>query len=206
MSSSHRDAHPYGRSADDVRRRDQRLRRTRRLRVTQLVVFSALAIALVLVGVYAFGEFRRPSEDPGEIAVGASPTAEDSALVCPQEGDTPADPADVTVRVLNGTSRSGLAGSVTEELGERGFATDKPGNTGSASGAVTIVHGPEGYLAAAAVAAQFRAGDVTPELKLDEKAEGTTVEVLLGDGYRELAAAKKAAAALKEPVAIPEGC
>src|SRR5699024_8651779 len=82
MSSSHRDAHPYGRSADDVRRRDQRLRRTRRLRATQLAIFSILAVALVVIGVYAVGELREPVEDPGVIAE-KSFGPEQIELTCP---------------------------------------------------------------------------------------------------------------------------
>ena len=76
MPTSHHDAHPYGRSADDVRRRDRRLRRTRRLRATQLAIFSLLAVALIAVGVYAVGELRQPAADPGQIApktFGAAP-------------------------------------------------------------------------------------------------------------------------------------
>src|SRR5690625_7314360 len=53
-------AHPYGRSADDVRRRIQRTRRTRRVRIAQLLVFSVLAIALISVAVHALGKLREP--------------------------------------------------------------------------------------------------------------------------------------------------
>ena len=201
MSSSHRDAHPYGRSADDVRRRDQRLRRTRRLRATQLAIFSILAVALVVIGVYAVGELREPVEDPGVIAE-KSFGPEQIELTCPDPGAVPLEPGEVTVTVLNGTNRSGLAGDVTEQLGERGYGVETPGNTRRADGPATIVHGPEGYLAARSVGAQLQ----ETQLQLDEELEGTAVTMLIGDGFAGLQDETAAAAALEEPVETPEGC
>ena len=201
MSSSHRDAHPYGRSADDVRRRDQRLRRTRRLRATQLAFFSLLAVALIATGVYAVGELREPSAEPGVIAPkDFGPAAVD--LTCPEPEAVPLPPNEVTVTVLNGTSRSGLAGSVSEDLAQRGFTVEDPGNTRQASGAATIVHGPAGYLAAQSVTAQLE----DAQLRLDEDREGTAVDLLIGDGFSGLVDEEEASAALEEPVEMPEGC
>src|SRR5699024_10942893 len=112
MSSSHRDAHPYGRSAGDVRRRDQRLRRTRRLRATQLAIFSILAVALGVIGVYAVGELREPVADPGAIAE-KSFGPEQIDLTCPVPGADPLEAGEVTVPVVNGTNRRGVARAVT---------------------------------------------------------------------------------------------
>src|SRR5699024_5383028 len=155
MSSSHRDAHPYGRSADDVRRRDQRLRRTRRLRATQLAIFSILAVALVVIGVYAVGELREPVEDPGVIAE-KSFGPEQIERTSRDRGDDPLEPGGFTVTVRKGANRRGLAGDVTERLGERGYGAEPPGNTRRADGPATIVLGPEGYLAARSVGAQLQ--------------------------------------------------
>ncbi len=201
MSSSHRDAHPYGRSSDDVRRRDQRLRRTRRLRVTQLTIFAVLTVVLIAIGAYAVGELSRPMDEPGVISpkdFKASPTA----ITCPEDGALPQPPGEVTVTVLNGTSRSGLAGTVSEQLAERGYTVGKPGNTRQSTGPATVVHGPDGYLAALSVQAQFP--DAT--LKLDEKIEGNEVNLLIGDGYSALQEEPAAAAVLKKPAKMPEGC
>ncbi len=205
MSSSHRDAHPYGRSADDVRRRDLRLRRTRRVRAVQLVIFSLLVVGLIAVGVYAVGELRRPLEEPGEIAAKSfGPSA--AEMTCPEEGAVPLPPKEVEVTVLNGTSRSGLAGSTSDALAERGYVLGKAGNTGKAAGPVTIVYGPDGYLAAQSVSAQFATGEVTPALKLEASKEGTAVTVMLGDGFKDLAGKDAAADTLAQPVPVPEGC
>lgn len=201
MSTSHRDAHPYGRSADDVRRRDLRLRRTRRMRAIQLAIFSILAVTLIAIGAYAVEELREPSAAPGVIApksFGPDPVE----LTCPEPGALPLPPAEVTVTVLNGTSRSGLAGSITEKLGERGFTLGEPGNTHKATGPATVVHGPEGYLAAQSVRAQIEGA----QLQLDTKAEGTAVTLLIGDGFTDLQEESAAAALLEQPVGTPEGC
>ncbi|MCS6712124.1 LytR C-terminal domain-containing protein [Brachybacterium sp. EF45031] len=124
------------------------------------------------------------------------------SLTCPEPGAVPAAAGDVEVRVLNGTRRNGLAASVTADLRERGYITGEPTNTTASEEGVTIVHGPQGYLAASSVAAQF------PEatLRLDAQRDGTAVEVLLGSTSVELVAADQAAERLAAPVAAPEGC
>lgn len=198
--SSHRDAHPYGRSAQDVRRRNLRSARTRRMRITQLVVFSVLLLALVGVGLYAWNVFREPPASPAVIADKTFREV-DPTMACPEAGAVPADPSTVTVTVLNGTGESGLAGAVTERLAARGFDTEEAGNTRSAEGPVTIVHGPEGYLAAGAVAAQVEG----PTLQLGEL-EGAAVNVLLGDGFTGLLEEEQAAQRLAEEVPVPENC
>lgn len=205
MPTSHRDAHPYGRSADDVRRRDQRLRRTRRLRATQLGMFSVLAVALIGIGVYAVGELQEPSAEPGVISpksLGPDPMQ----VQCPDPEATPLEPGEVTVTVLNGTTRSGLAGTTAEELGERGYEVADVGNTRSAGAPVAIVYGPAGYLAAMSVNAQLASADQEPVLKLSEDREGAAVDLLLGTGYRGLAEESEASATLQEAAPAPEGC
>lgn len=201
MSPSHQDAHPYGRSSDDVRRRDQRLRRTRRLRATQLTIFSILAVALVAIGVYAVGELREPVDEPGVIAQ-KSFGPEPVEFSCPDPDAVPLPPGEVTVTVLNGTSRSGLAGDTSAQLAERGYAVQSPGNTRQATGAATIVHGPEGYLAAQSVRVQIQGA----QLRLDEQLEDSAVQLLLGDGFTGLEEESAAASALEAPVEPPEGC
>lgn len=192
--------HPYGRSADDVRRRIQRTRRTRRVRIAQLLVFSVLAIALIGVAVYALGELREPVAEPGVIEDKTFGAAS-SELTCPEPDAVPLPPGEVTVQVLNGTTRSGLAGDVSGQLAERGYEIDDIGNTGQASGPATIVHGPEGFLAAESVRAQLSEA----ELRMDQR-EGTGVDLLLGTGYDDLEEESAAAEALEQPVEMPEGC
>lgn len=195
-----REVHPYGRSADDVRRRSLRTSRTRRLRVTQLVVFAVLMITLVGSGAYALRELREPPQEPGVIEQKTFRSA-GAELACPDLGAVPLPPGDVQVRVLNGTGRSGFAGSISEELAARGYATGDPGNTSQASGPAVIVHGPEGYLAAQSLLAQVPGA----QLRMEQR-EGTAVDLLLGDGFPGLAAPEAAQQVLAEPVQPPEGC
>lgn len=199
MSDPHR-THPYGRSADDVRRRDLRARRTRRFRITQIAVFSVAAVLLLGVGAYAIGQLRTPNPAPGVIATKTFGRAEPE-VTCPEAGAVPAAPEDVTVNVLNGTGRSGLAGRVSESLADRGYTAGKVGNTSQASGAAVIVYGPSGYLAAQSVLAQVG----TAELTLDGR-DDASVDLLLGDGFSDLAGSGAAEKALGTPVATPEGC
>lgn len=203
MPSSHRDAHPYGRSTQTVRRREERASRQRRVRITQLVVFSLLTIVLIGALVWAaanlLGEDPAPAGEPSD-AGGAVAAAADGT-VCPEPGAVPTAPGEVSVSVRNGTSRSGLAATTTKALAERGYATGEAGNTTAASGPVTIVHGPTGYLAAQSVAAQFEGAT----LSLDDR-EDASVTVLLGEGYTDLRDGAAAQAQLAQPAPALESC
>src|SRR5699024_1297805 len=119
----------------------------------------------------------------------------------PDPDAVPLPPGEVTVQVLNGTTRSGLAGDVSGQLAERGYEIDDIGNTGQASGPATIVHGPEGFLAAESVRAQLSEA----EPRMDQR-EGTGVDLLLGTVYNDLDADSSAAETLEQPVDCPEGC
>src|SRR5699024_1477466 len=121
--------HPHGRSADDARRRIQRPRRTRRVRIAQLFVFSVRAIALLGVAASALAELREPGAERGVIEDKTFGAAS-SELTCPEPDAVPLPPGEVTVQVLNGTTRSGLAGDVSGQLAERGYEIDDIGNTG----------------------------------------------------------------------------
>jgi hypothetical protein len=203
-SSSHRDAHPYGRSHDDVRRRDRRRRRQRRVRITQLIVFSIAMIGIIVALVYAWKQLTAEdpqASGPSDAGAAANVAVGEDGTQCPEPGAKPAAPKSVEVTVLNGTSRGGLAGSVTDSLDERGFSTGKAGNTKSAKGAITVVHGPSGYLEASAVAAEF--DDAT--LRLDDR-EDATVDVLIGDGFKDLVDEDEADSRLEKAVEIPQGC
>jgi hypothetical protein len=180
MPSSNREVHPYGRSADDVRRRDDRQRRLHRVRVTQLLVFSLSIILIAGAVAFAVNHLRSPDEaaDPAPTAALAS-----DGTYCVGTDAVPTEPGEVTVSVRNGTGRQGLAASVSSDLEKRGYLPGKLGNTSDAKKPVTIVYAPEAYLQARSVAAQF----TKPKLQVDTGRSGTTVEVLLGDDYDGLA-------------------
>lgn len=86
-------------------------------------------IVLVLIGGSAFllrGKFQKPPvEEPKEPAVQIS-----SPPVTPEPSF---DRSKFTVRVLNGTKKTGLAASVSAKLKELGYKTEKEGNATSSA-------------------------------------------------------------------------
>nr|WP_281373011.1 LytR C-terminal domain-containing protein [Kineococcus aurantiacus] len=107
-------------------------------------------------------------------------------------------PPEVTVDVLNGTTRRGLAGTVSAELRARGFVVANVGNAPQATGPATAVvtYPPAALAQAATVGARF------PDVQLVEDPAAAVVSVSLGDGYQQLLAED----ALAAPVpAAPAG-
>ncbi len=76
------------------------------------------------------------------------------------EGEVTLAPADVVVRVRNGTATPGQAGDVTRELAARGFETEVP-DSDVAPGFPTVVAYPSGLEAAAHTVARSVTGPVT---------------------------------------------
>lgn len=193
-----RPEHPYGRSATDVRRRAQRERHIRRQRIASLIVLSLLVITVAVGAAWAWRVLQRPPAPAAE-----PPAAEAPAQPgCPDPDARPAAPEDVTVQVLNGTNRTGLAGEVTTQLGERGYDTRSAANGDLPTSPALVRHAPEDYLAAMSVAAQL------PEAQLQEseEAEGGVVVLVIGEDFPGLASPDAAQAALAKPVPVPERC
>lgn len=189
-------AHPYGRSATDVRRRAQRERHLRRQRIASLIVLSLLVITVAVGATWAWRVLQQPpAAEPSAIETSAQPG-------CPAPDSLPAAPEDVTVQVLNGTNRTGLAGEVTEQLADRGFRTRTAANGDLPKAAALIRAAPEDYLAARSVAAQL------PDAQLEESedADAGVVVLILGEGFSGLAGQDAASAAMAEPVPMPERC
>nr|WP_276611070.1 LytR C-terminal domain-containing protein [Kineococcus siccus] len=102
-------------------------------------------------------------------------------------------PAEVSVGVLNGTTRRGLAAAVAAELRTRGFVVTRTANADVAGGPVTasVRYPPPLYAQARTVAARV------PDAQLAEDPAVPGVELVLGDGYAQLLAE----GALGNPVA-----
>lgn len=85
------------------------------------------------------------------------------------------DPAEVSVEVINGTTTSGLAGTVGEELQARGFVVAGTGNPqGSVPGRTTVFYGPGMEAHAHTVAAQVKKAVVEESPYL-----GSTVQLVI---------------------------
>ncbi|MFJ8635124.1 LytR C-terminal domain-containing protein [Streptomyces sp. NPDC093568] len=181
-------------------------RRRRRGRLAVLAVASVAALGMVgwgtlqLIDVFSGGggeaSAAGPKSDCGTRAT-PSPTA---TAPLPK-------PAGITVNVLNATTRSGLAKKTADELKKRGF---KIGDVGNATKVYDkkvkgtgILLGPSASLNTSlpVLATQL----TTAERRTDTR-KGTTVDLIIGDRFKELAkrpAADKALAALANPKPAP---
>jgi hypothetical protein len=113
-------------------------------------------------------------------------------------------PAQITVNVLNATPRSGLAKKTADELKKRGF---KIGDVGNATKeydkkvkGTGLVLGPASALKTSlpVLAAQL----TSAERRTDAARKGTDVDLIIGNGFKNLtseADAAKALARLAEP-------
>ncbi|AGL19779.1 LytR C-terminal domain-containing protein [Actinoplanes sp. N902-109] len=119
----------------------------------------------------------------------------------------PRGTSDVTVKVYNGTGRAGVASALTNDLKNRGFATQKPGESKSHIDDVAIVrYGPKALSSAWLLRAFFL--NQTKQ-EYDPKRTSATVDVIVGRGYQQLATpteVNQSLAALGDPVLPPGSC
>ncbi|MFI2431804.1 LytR C-terminal domain-containing protein [Streptomyces sp. NPDC018693] len=144
----------------------------------------------------------------GTPTAGGTPTASASpAAVLPRPGQ-------ITVNVLNATTRAGLAKTTADELKKRGFVIGQVGNASEEYD--KKVRGPGLLLGPASalntslpVLATQLAG---AERRTDAARKGTAVDLIIGDGFTALAApadADRALTALTAPKPTPtakKGC
>lgn len=185
---------------DEERYQAQRAREVARNRTRRRQGWSFFAIVAVVILIGLLGA----AINQGVVTwpLGGSAT---EAVPCPVS-DAPAKPAEVSVKVLNGSGKKGLAATVSKELAARGYSIAAVGNAPDAArdfpDTAHIVHGASGVQAAKSVQAQVP-GAV---LVADDRSEGT-VDLLLGTAYTALAAPEAAAEALTAaPVQSPSGC
>lgn len=109
--------------------------RQRRQNKIFTVIATAMAALLVLATLVASGLVTLPFEEKFSEAVHF---AETGTTPCPSEGALPSDPKDVQVKVLNGTSRQGIANEAGTMLSTAGFQVQEAGNAAEYPGAVLI--------------------------------------------------------------------
>ncbi len=170
-------------------------RRRRRRRAWPLVAF-VLIFAVAAAGVW----WRIFTDD----------TSSTHGAACSASQSVPADlsPHDIPIRVYNATNRSGLAGTVTTGLRQRGFdviatANDPTGRT--VTGIAEIRYGSVGAPAARLVAA------VVPGATLvSDHRTSAAVDIALGPKFHSLATPGAMREAVKRlratPTATPSGC
>lgn len=159
----------------------RRLTGKRRARlVRQRIAFAVVVVAVLAVGGGAYLVWSDRWDPPGA----ARPSAAASPTCTPAVAPPLLAPKDVTVDVLNGTTRRGLAGTVATELRARGFVVAGVANAPQPAGPVTAVvtYPAASVQQAVTVAARF------PEARLVQDDAATGVSVSLGDGYQQVLA------------------
>jgi hypothetical protein len=124
----------------------------------------------------------------------AKPSSQQSA--CGVSAPLPA-PRAVSVQVLNGSGRDGLAGQVSDQLKARGFATSTPDNGTSLPGVAEIRFGAAGKAGATLLGYYLPGAKLVSVTRPDAR-----VDVTLGKNFTTLAnqaAVNKAIAAAKKP-------
>ncbi|WP_306190631.1 MULTISPECIES: LytR C-terminal domain-containing protein [unclassified Streptomyces] len=184
-----------------------RMRRPRRHgRLVLLVVASAAALGVIgwgtlqLIDVFTGGK-KASAAGAGthcatDAAAKSGPSPSHTAHALPKPGQ-------ITVNVLNATPRSGLAKQTADELKKRGFRIGQVGNATKefdkkikGSG---ILLGPASSLNTSlpVLATQLPGAESRTDTR-----KGTDVDLIIGDGFKQLAqkpAADKALAALNAP-------
>lgn len=166
-------------------------------RVRALVVVGVLVVAAIVLVIVAL------TKDSQGTPIGDS---------CPAGAprvdiQLPDDPAEVTIKVYNGTDRSGLADSVTNEFKNRRFTTQKPGeNKTKFKGIADIKYGPDGVGKAQLLRAYFLD---QAKMDFDAKRKGATIDIVIGNQFRQLATStevNQSLAAVGEPTVPPGTC
>jgi len=167
-------------------------------RVRALVVVGVLAVAAVVFVVTALVRDTQGDAVTGEDCPAGSPLA-DVTL--------PDDPAEVTVKIYNGTSTPGLADSVTNEFKNRRFTTQKPAESKTKyKGVAEIRFGPDAVGRAQLLRAYFLAQS---KMEYNAKRKGAVIDIVIGSQFRQLATTTEVNQSLVEvgePTLPPGAC
>ncbi len=186
--------------------RERRLRR-RRKHERQAVIFGSLVAGLVVVGVASAAVYTGVVSAPFLERDFSSPAPEDTGTAlppppCPPEGSLPVPYTSITVNVLNGAGRSGLAGETSAALTLRGFLIASAGNYPARLPATAqIVFGEAGLTAAYTLAAHVP----QPLLVMDQRVE-PTVDLILGEPFQTLTDPATVVIDPAVPLTPIEGC
>ncbi|UFU03372.1 LytR C-terminal domain-containing protein [Ruania suaedae] len=180
-----------------------RAARRRHMQQRQTVIFGALILAMLLVGLGAGAVWVGVLPSPVNVAINApEPTATTDAGPCPPADATYVPLTEVSASVLNGTSTSGLASEVGNELGERGIAVSRTANAPSQfAGTAQITSGQDG------LAAAFTTAVLIPDaaIVVDDRAD-QTIDIVLGASYDSLRPADEVDVDPEVEIPVPQGC
>ncbi len=163
----------------------------RRRRRTTALVLTGLAVLLLVVLAYAIAIFQG-------WGFGGDTDQSQATATAPV-----LQPADVAVNVYNAKGEPGLAGRIGAALEERGFrvsSIDNDPENASIDGSAHIRHGSEGVEEATLMQQSVPGSTLVPDAR-----EGDQVDLVLGDGFEELAPAATDTAESTADAAPPQG-
>ena len=169
------------------------------------MVFGAIIASLVVAGLAAAAVYSGKIPSPFHRAFSTpSATVEATqATPCLPDGTLPVAYKDVSMRVLNGTDKSGLASTVGTALKDRGFTVTGTGNftPRPLAGTARVVTGVPGLAAAYTVAAQVQ----NARIVLDGRADAT-VDLAVGTEFVGLIDAAAVTLSHDKPMTSATGC
>ncbi|HEY0000955.1 MAG TPA: LytR C-terminal domain-containing protein [Actinoplanes sp.] len=167
-------------------------------RVRALVVVGVLAVAAVIFVITALVRDSQGGASTGEDCPAGAPLAD---LTLPE------DQAEVTVKIYNGTDKTGLAESVTREFENRRFKVQKAAESKSKyKGVAELRFGPDAVGKAQLVRAYFLAQS---KMEYNAKRKGSVIDIVIGNEYRQLATTTEVNQSLVEvgePTLPPGAC
>ena len=164
----------------------------RRRQLRHRIVIGTLAALLLAAALFAVavlqGWIVLSEPEPKPVA---------SSNGCPAGPYSYQSPDTVTVNVYNTTPTTGLATQVSDALAERGFQRGTVGNSSVNREGMTalVVSGPEGEAAAFTLQQQIAGTQYVQDGRSD-----TTVDVVLGSGYKTLVPAENLSATATGPL------
>ncbi|MEU4088211.1 LytR C-terminal domain-containing protein [Streptomyces aureus] len=187
-------------------------RRSGRRKFAFVGIASATVLGLIgwgslqLIDIYTGGS-EASASTKADCASKVTPEAKAAAAAAALAATLP-KPGQITVNVLNATPRSGLAKQTADELKKRGF---KIGDVGNATAAYDKKVPGTGILLGAKAADQAALPVLNTQLagaqlKTDGRARATTVDLIIGTGFKALAKkedADKALTVLTQPKPEP---
>ncbi len=165
-------------------------------RVRALVVVALLAILALIFTVVAL--VRDTQSDAGR---GAGCEAG-----WPEADVTLREPAEVKIKVLNGTDQVGLAGKVSDDFRNRKFQIEETGDAAKTDHIAILRYGPKGVGAAHLLRAYFLDNAA---IEFDPERAEPTVDIILGSAFQQLATTTEVNQSLGDlgaPVAPPGTC
>ncbi|MEU9140452.1 LytR C-terminal domain-containing protein [Streptomyces sp. NPDC048404] len=188
-----------------------RMRRPRGRRKFVFVSITSVTVlgligwgSLQLIDIYTGGGKATAADTKADCASKVTPEAKAAAAVAA----TLPKPGQITVNVLNATPRGGLAKQTADELKKRGFKIGDVGNATAAydkkvTGAGLLLGAKTADRAALPVLNTQLSG---AQLKTDSRAQATTVDLIIGTGFKALTKkedADKALTVLTQPKPAP---